>query len=116
MSEQITGEQLERAAYNDNNTIAHCHECGAEIDVEHDYYGESIDGERFCCWDCREQFAMLGTIKSKTGDQPTQFFACANFKEEEATTRKFFNKTQAFKRAEELAEFAWGVKSYIERG
>ena len=105
---------LESEAYhNDNNTIAHCHECGASIDTEQDCYGESIDRERFCCWDCRKEFAMLGAIELHP-----PFFGClgiANFNGEEITTKRS-TETEAFKRAEELAEFAWAVKSYCERG
>ena len=107
---------LESDAYHDNKTTVDCSECGATIDTEQDYYGESIDREKFCCFDCRKDFAMIGAIKSKTGDEPTTFFACASHGGEEVTSRKFFNESQALKRAEELAELAWDVRSYIERG
>jgi len=102
---------LESEAYHDNNTIAHCHECGASIDTEQDCYGESIDRERFCCWDCRKEFAMLGAFEMTSG----KWMGTARFGLEEITTQTA-TETEALKRAEELAEYAWDVKSYCERG
>jgi hypothetical protein len=106
---------LESESYNDNNTIAHCHECGASIDTEQDCYGVSIDGERFCCWDCRKEFAMLGTVFHKHYEPNGKWGGYASFDGEEVSTLRA-TETEALKRAEELAEYAWDVKSYCERG
>ena len=98
------------------DTTVKCSECGGIIDVEQDYYGESIDGERFCCQDCKDDFAMLTAIKTKTFPLAKMFFAVADYNSEEILTGHYMSETQALKRAEELAEFAWEVESYIERG
>lgn len=119
MSEQITGEQLERAAYHDNNTTAHCHECGANIDVEQDTYGQSIDGEKYCCYDCREDFARLHTLFC---NHINRWLADAGLHKDgrwgdgECVETRHANEHEALKRAAEMAEMVWGVKSYIERG
>ena len=63
MSEQITGEQLERASYDPPNITVKCHECGAEIDLNRDNYWPSPDGERFCCFDCHKDVSIINTFK-----------------------------------------------------
>ena len=59
MSEQITGEQLEASSYDKPNTTAECSECGTAIDVEQDYHGVSIDGEKYCCSYCMENMVKV---------------------------------------------------------
>ena len=115
MSEQITGEQLEASSYDKPNTTAECSECGTMIDVEQECYGESIDRERYCCYDCRKEFAMLRTVFHSHYNSNGKWGGYASFNGEEVSTLRTTD-TEALKRAEELAELAWGVKSYIERG
>ena len=113
MIELITGEQLEASSYDKPNTTAECSECGTMIDVEQECYGVSIDGEKHCCWGCSKAFAMLGSICMTP--PLWGYLGIANYKGEEITTKRS-QERESLERAAELAELAWGVKSYIERG
>lgn len=107
---------LESQAFHDNKTTTACHKCGTAIDVEQDHYGVSMNGEEYICTSCATDAALMRAIESKYGDEPAKYFACARYQDEEVTTASYWSRTAAFKRAAELAEFTWDVKSYIEEG
>jgi hypothetical protein len=107
--EHVTGEQLEAGSYDRHTPTATCLKCTAAIDADHDTHGISIDGEKYVCEDCFRKAAKIHAL-----DMPTYFFASARFKGEYIQTGDFQSAQAALKRAAEMAEYCWGVESFVE--
>ena len=113
MSEQISGEQLERASYDPQNNQAVCAECGASIELDEGDYGVSLDGEKYCCWDCMKEAVKISSYHHTTiGDY---WSASATLGNVEVSIRNQPDQQTALKEAFNLAEINWeGVPAYIE--
>lgn len=108
----MTGEQLEATSYDKHDCTEKCCECGTIINKETEVYGESINREKYCCYDCLPEFARLRAFKHIG---MTKYIASARYDGEEISLENI-DETRALKRLEELANYAWTVKSYVERG
>ena len=115
MSEQITGEQLEKASYDKPNCTAHCHECGEKIDTDQEIYGISRDGERHCCYECLDNVIRLSSLHYTHRGIFGGFAEHGKGNDRVIVEVRANSQQEALKKAEEYAGYTLeGVNAYVE--
>ena len=92
-----------------------CHECGAIIDCDEDTHYISRDGERFCCWDCKDGITQLSSIHYTHSNEWGGFAEHGKGFDMVTVEVRARNQPEALKKAEERGKFNFeGVNAYIE--
>ena len=103
----VTGNE----SYFNPDCMMRCAECGAEIDTEQDYYGESIDGEDFCCSECMTDQIKCRCFKMEHNGR---FCASGRFDDVEINVFKDTEK-EALSLLDDWFSQSYTEKCYIER-